>query len=79
METNKMETNKMETNNEISYETEIEKYVRQYVENFKSKEYFDTIITKYSLQKITELSRILEPINIDINNITKLYWAIYTK
>jgi len=63
----------------IQNEDEIKNYKQQYIDNYKSKNFYDEFITLcYGYEPILELNRLFEN-NNDYKNPTNLYWKIYRK
>jgi len=62
-------------------ENDIIKYKANYVDNYKTKGYYDKIIHSYGYIDVVELNRLFEPepVDKDTKNPTNLYWKIYKK
>lgn len=60
-------------------ENDIIKYKANYVDNYKTKGYYDKLIHSYGYIDVVELNRLFEPIGEDAKNPTNLYWKIYKK
>jgi hypothetical protein len=57
---------------------ELSKYLEHYVDNFKSKQYFDELFVKNDYEQVQELNRLFEKMPDD-RNPTNLYWKIYQR
>lgn len=64
--------------NKLQTEKEISNYLNNYIDNFKSKEYFDNLITKAGYTIVEEFNRYFEK-DFDNKNPTNLYYKIYRK
>jgi hypothetical protein len=60
-------------------ENDIIKYKANYVDNYKTKGYYDKLIHSYGYIDVVELNRLFEPVGEDAKNPTNLYWKIYKK
>lgn len=60
-------------------ENDIIKYKANYVDNYKTKGYYDKLIHSYGYIDVVELNRLFEPVGEDEKNPTNLYWKIYKK
>ena len=62
----------------IQTETDIIEYKKHYIDNYKTKKWFDNCIQKYGFISIMEFNRFFER-STDNKNPSNLYWKIYRK
>lgn len=67
-------------NSHLLNENDVLKYKETYVDNYKTKSYYDNLLYKNGYIDILELTRLFDKnLHLDKNNITNLYWKIYKK
>jgi len=67
-------------NNKTLNSADVVKYKESYVDNFKTKSYYDKLIHRHGYVDVIEFNRLFERSSVpDTKNPTNLYWKIYKK
>lgn len=67
-------------NSPLLNEHDIVKYKETYVDNYKTKSYYDNLLFKNGYIDIVEFTRLFDKnLHLDKNNSTNLYWKVYKK
>ena len=67
-------------NSHLLNENDVVKYKETYVDNYKTKSYYDNLLYKNGYIDIAEFTRLFDKnLYLDKNNSTNLYWKVYKK
>lgn len=68
----------LNSKNEDLTKNRLKKYIKKFINNYKSKDDFDNLFMSYNLKGVEELNRQFKPLScIDYTNASNLYWKIY--
>ena len=67
-------------NSHLLNQNDVIKYKQSYVDNYKTKSYYDNLLYKNGYVDIVEFTRLFDKnLHLDKNNATNLYWKVYKK